>query len=385
MAARRYAFFSALLAAALLLGACNMPRRGQTPVSRDALYTQAALTVIAQTTLVAQPPATQAGPALAPTAILPPGTLTPIPTYTPGPTSPPAATATPVPCDRARFVRDVTIPDDTQLRPGEAFVKTWRIRNAGSCTWNTAYALVFAGGEIMGAPASLPLPRNVAPGEEIDLSVNLVAPTSAGAYRGNYMLRNASNSPFGLGDGSKPFWVQVRVVTPKQVAFDFLAQAQYAEWVSAVRDNPGAALPFGGADDDPNGAAKIKDRIRLETGLTSGRILLTFPRHDPEGVLSGLFPSYTVQSGDRLRGTLGFWTPGSSCHNGKVIFQINYLEGSELKMLQQWPKTCSGDLTSIDLNLSSLVGKSVRFALVVIADGAFQDDWAVWNSLRIDR
>jgi hypothetical protein len=378
-------WFLIWLAAALLLSACNMPRRGQTPVSRDALYTQAALTVIAQTTLVAQPPATQPGATLLPTLILPPGTLTPIPTYTPAPTSRPSATTTPQPCERVRFVKDVTIPDDTQLRPGETFVKTWRIRNAGTCIWTTAYQLMFAGGEVMGSPSSIALSRNVGPGEEIDLSVNLVAPSGEGTYRGNYMLRNASNIPFGLGDGSKPFWVQIRVAQPKQVAFDFLAQAQYAEWVSAVRDNPGAALAFGGADDDPNGVAKIKDRIRLETGLTSGRILLTFPRHDPEGVLSGLYPAYTVQSGDRLRGTLGFWTPGSSCHNGKVIFQINYLEGSELKMLQQWPKTCSGDLTSIDLNLSSLVGKSVRFAVVVIADGAYQDDWAVWNSLRIDR
>jgi hypothetical protein len=52
------------------------------------------------------------------------------------------ATATPIPptpttaCVHAmRFVADVTIPDDSRIPPGVSFVKTWRIRNAGNCTW----------------------------------------------------------------------------------------------------------------------------------------------------------------------------------------------------------------------------------------------------------
>lgn len=374
-----------LLLALLALSACNMPRRGRAS-DPEALYTQAAQTLVARLTLVSTPASTSQALTLAPpTPLLTPPTLTLIPTYTPGPTATPQPTSTAVPCDIARFVRDVTIPDNTQLKPGEGFVKTWRLRNAGSCTWTTGYALAFAGGEIMGAPAAVALPRNVAPGEEVDVSVTLTAPTRDGTFRGNYLLRNASNVLFGLGSGNKPFWVQVRVNQPGALGFDFLAQAQYAEWVSAVGSAPGATLAFGGSDDDPNGVARIRDRVRLETGLTSGKILLTFPRHDADGVISGLFPAYTVQNGDRLRGTLGFLTPGTSCHDGKVRFQINYLDGSELKMLKQWSKSCSGDLTSVDLDLSSLAGKSLRFALVVIADGSFEDDWAVWNSLRIER
>ena len=46
-------------------------------------------------------------------------------------------------CDAAAFVRDVTIPDGTIVEPGRDFTKTWRLKNVGTCSWTTAYALVF--------------------------------------------------------------------------------------------------------------------------------------------------------------------------------------------------------------------------------------------------
>ena len=49
-------------------------------------------------------------------------------------------------CDMAQFVADVTIPDGTTLAPGATFAKTWRLKNIGSCTWTTSYAVVFTGG-----------------------------------------------------------------------------------------------------------------------------------------------------------------------------------------------------------------------------------------------
>lgn len=112
--------------------------------------------------------------------------------------------------NRARFVADVTIPDDTNLEAGSAFVKTWRLRNAGTCTWGSGYSLVFAGGEQMGGPASAPLAVTVRPGEVVDVSVTLAAPLDPGAHRGYWQLRSADGSLFGIGyGGNRPFWVQV--------------------------------------------------------------------------------------------------------------------------------------------------------------------------------
>jgi hypothetical protein len=109
----------------------------------------------------------------------------------------------------------VTIPDDTRLLPGQSFVKTWRLRNSGTCPWTTDYALVLVSGNSMAAPAVVSLPRTVAPGGEVDLSVSLVAPASPGTYKGYWQLRNAQGTLFGAGGKVSPaFWVQIVVGPP---------------------------------------------------------------------------------------------------------------------------------------------------------------------------
>ncbi len=115
------------------------------------------------------------------------------------------------PCDRALFVDDISIPDNTKMDPGSTFTKTWRLQNDGSCTWTTEYALVFTSGDELDGPTSVNLPKNVPPGQGIDISVSLKAPSASDTYRSNWMLRNASGEPFGLGDYDDPIWVIIKV------------------------------------------------------------------------------------------------------------------------------------------------------------------------------
>src|SRR5512140_849515 len=89
-------------------------------------------------------------------------------------------------CDSAKFLSDITVPDGTVFKAGEAFTKTWRLGNNGSCAWTTGYALVYAGGDRLGAPETLSLPVEVKPGFSIDLSLNMVAPSVAGHYRASW-------------------------------------------------------------------------------------------------------------------------------------------------------------------------------------------------------
>jgi peptidoglycan hydrolase-like protein with peptidoglycan-binding domain len=64
----------------------------------------------------------------------------------------------------------------------------------------------------MGGPASQQLTNGtVAPGQTIDVSVNLTAPASTGTYKGNWKLREPGGTIFGLSTG--PFWVQIKAVT----------------------------------------------------------------------------------------------------------------------------------------------------------------------------
>jgi len=56
------------------------------------------------------------------------------------------------------------------------------------------------------------LSGDVAPGQSVDISVDMVAPSKAGNYQGNWKLRNAANVLFGIGPGSAaPFWVRIVV------------------------------------------------------------------------------------------------------------------------------------------------------------------------------
>ena len=146
----------------------------------------------------------------APTQTPLPPTLTPIPV-----TSTAVATSTQAPvtyCDWVAFIKDVTIPDGATLLPGETFTKIWRLKNRGTCTWTPDYMLVFSSGSQMGGTTAIRLPAYVAPGQTIDISVTLTAPSTTGAYTGYWMLRNPSGALFGTGDKANiAFYVDIKV------------------------------------------------------------------------------------------------------------------------------------------------------------------------------
>src|SRR5690606_38519706 len=140
------------------------------------------------------------------------GTTPPTVTGTP-PTATPTQTGTiqPNACDRAQFIADVTVPDGMSFAPGVGFSKTWRLKNIGTCTW-TNYSLIFDSGEKMGGNDSYLIPNTVAPGQTVDITIQLTSPTTAGTHRGYWKLKNNTGVPFGIGTGgTKSFWVEIKV------------------------------------------------------------------------------------------------------------------------------------------------------------------------------
>ncbi|MDQ3702406.1 MAG: N-acetylmuramoyl-L-alanine amidase, partial [Chloroflexota bacterium] len=112
----------------------------------------------------------------------------------------------------AQFVADVTLGDGADVIPGEALVKTWRVRNTGATTWGAGYRLTFHDGDALGGPSSLPLPLGaVVPGAEVDVSVPLVAGAEhAGrSVTGQWQLQSPDGGPFG-----DRLWVSVRAGAP---------------------------------------------------------------------------------------------------------------------------------------------------------------------------
>jgi hypothetical protein len=189
-----------LLATGLVLAACRSTAGEATPTtSPEAVLTAAAQTAEARLTELAQPSATSTLTAT-PAVTLLPATATPTlsTTLTPATGTVPALTQPPsgVSGDRAEYWADITIPDGTNFGPGEAFTKTWRLINTGTTTWTPEYSLAFFGGVQMAGPPSVNLTTSVAPGDTVDISVDLVSPEISGNYRGFWKMRNAAGEYF---------------------------------------------------------------------------------------------------------------------------------------------------------------------------------------------
>ena len=147
------------------------------------------------------------------TATLPPtkaGHIPPTLTATPAITNTPtfAVTIDPNCTDSAVLLRDVTIPDGTQLKPGEKFTKTWEFINNGDCPWY-GYTLKFAAGDQMNAPLSAPIPVTLLK-EKVQVSVELTAPTANGSYTGYFTLNDPNGRDVLIGV-EKTFWVKITV------------------------------------------------------------------------------------------------------------------------------------------------------------------------------
>lgn len=174
------------------LMACNLPGSKPTPDTSGTATFAAILTKVAGTAQAAPSATLSAGQTPLPTAL--PTVVVVKPSPSPAATSTQGAQG----CnDGAEFVADVTIPDNTVLQPGAAFLKTWRLKNSGTCTWVGSYALVFMSGAQMGAVANVSISGNVTPGSQYDVSVNMVAPAAPGTYVGRWQLRNSANQVFG--------------------------------------------------------------------------------------------------------------------------------------------------------------------------------------------
>lgn len=380
MNTKTFTLVALLTISALILASCNLPLAS----SDGGVNTAVALTVTANAMGEDQPqstdtPQTAPSETPAPTATVQPPTAT----HTTVPSDTPEPTQTPLPCNRAEFVKDVTIPDGKDFLMGDTFTKTWRLKNTGSCTWTADYEIVFSSGDKMGAPDAVQLTSGtVETGETVDVSVDLTAPGSPGTFRGNWKLRDPDGVVFGIENSSSGhFWVEIEIDDPgPETVYDFHAKAPSATWITGA-----GVISFGGPDSDSDGFAMYKDGKKVEDGSTPSKVIEMHPEWVNNGVISGRFPSYTVQEGDHFRAKIGFLAfNDGSCGAGDAIFQFNYRNGAT-ENIDQWSETCDGALRSIDIDLSSFAGESVKFIFAVTANGPATQDWAVWINPRIER
>src|SRR5258706_903303 len=108
----------------------------------------------------------------------------------------------------AVLLQDVTIPDNTKRNAWDQFTNTWEFKNTGTCPWEN-YTLRFESGDQLSAPTSLSIPATQ-PGKNVTISVDLIAPSSDGAYSGYFALNDATGKNLLIGT-EKNFWVKIIV------------------------------------------------------------------------------------------------------------------------------------------------------------------------------
>ncbi len=284
-------------------------------------------------------------------------------------------------CYWAQFIADVTVPDGTNYAPGTAFKKTWRLKNIGTCAWSsTDVSLIFDSGEKMGAPASSALPTTVNPGQTVDITVDMTAPSAAGHYFGYYKFKSATGGVFGIGTtANKSFWVEINVTSSSGTGYDFTANAASAAWSGGA-----GALTFPGAEGNANGFALKLDKPKLENGIESAQAGLLFvPNNVSNGYIQASYPAFKVQSGDRFQSTIGCEYGATNCY---VTYRLDYQIGSNaVKTFWTFREKYEGLSYNVNLDLSSLAGQDVKFILVISAYGSPTGDRALWVNPVIAR
>lgn len=380
-----------LLSIALSALACRIPSRSVVTEEPGAIYTEAAATVQAMITELAGKTAValmteMAQPIVAtPTPIFPTpeiATFTPLPSPTPippiatSPAPPPPPTAVPpsAPCDLAQFIGDMTIADGTILPAESSFTKIWRVKNIGTCAWTKNYTLRFVDGTDMGVKKVYPFDGRVSPGEVVDITVELTAPSKAGDYRSFFMLANENEKLFGVGARGKAA-LSVKITVLKPIAdyrFDLATAMCLASWKSNAGD-----LPCPGNSKSANGSVIFLGEPKFEGNRQENEpTLWTRPPKSKGSWIQGVYPAFKVKNGDHFIAEIGCLDQSPNC---KVTFTLQYqVPGNKAQTLGEWNETFDGQTTLIDVDLGFLADKQVKFILTVTNNAKDGNPNAFW-------
>lgn len=340
----------------------------QTRAVQQVVETQVEAThVVAMTETATSQPTATATPIPASATPEPTATNTPLPTSTATPT----ATSTPSVCNAAQFIADLTGASGDVFPTSTRFSKVWRIKNIGSCTWTKDYEIVYDSGDRIGGMATA-LPKKVAPGETVDITMLMKTPDTKGTYKGYWILRDAEMVRFGLGYGTKtPVEVKIKVVNAEAVhSYDFAANFCQATWKTDA-----ATLYCDGNSAIYKDTVRFANNFQLENDKWEDEPAILVNVSKEERV-RGIYPSYAVQTGDRFVAQIGCVEGSLDCKmEMRILYQV---KGGSSGELGEWIEQYDGKLTLIDVDLSAFAGKEVYFILDMESKSTSSENQVFW-------
>jgi hypothetical protein len=316
---------------------------------------------------------------------------------TPPTPTPPAVPTIVLPANcgnRARFFRDVTVPDGTQFAAGESFEKAWLLTNADTCPWGPGYTVRFMTGDPMGAPQIVPLLEVVQPESNGEIKVPMVAPDLAGIYRGEWQLHDLNGEPFG-----PIMYVEIEVTAPDiadivdnaaaATLYDFVENAAEATWSSGDVNYTPRAGAISETLELPTPEGLVMSGIaQMRGNQESGKeVLLTHP-HQELGYIQGVYSVDTpLQPTDTLITNLGFPKLSILSDDG-VTFEVSFKPDDGSAEWVVFSKTVQYGESPVSevLPLTNIKpGQTGTFTLRVLGGDSLNQDWAIWIDLRVVR
>ena len=99
-------------------------------------------------------------------------------------------------CYNATLVSDVTVPAGTEMKPGDAFTKTWEIQNSGTCEWTKDFKITHVGGSLLGSDTTK-IRKFVKDGTTTKISLDMIAPNGSGPVTSSWQMADSTGALFG--------------------------------------------------------------------------------------------------------------------------------------------------------------------------------------------
>lgn len=108
--------------------------------------------------------------------------------------------------DVIEFLGDVTIPDGTEVEPGQRLDKRWQFKNSGNCNWDENYEVRLVAGPSLGAASQ----QKLYPARgTVDFVIRMIftAPDEPDRYRSAWQVFDPQGESLG-----EPFFIEVNVI-----------------------------------------------------------------------------------------------------------------------------------------------------------------------------
>ncbi len=108
------------------------------------------------------------------------------------------------------FLDDLTIPDGSEVEPGQHLTKRWLVKNNGSCNWDSSYSLQLISGLALGAEKVQQLyPARQSTKAVVEISVT--APDNPGRYNSWWQAYDPDGNRFG-----DPIYLEISVISEEE-------------------------------------------------------------------------------------------------------------------------------------------------------------------------